>query len=109
MDRTQREAYIEWCISRLRRRGLRVIGLEHGGSQVTPVSLGSGEREIHIDVASGLQNVGGGLQGMASGLENVASGLESVASGLQDMASALRAALLPRAAGQHEPLVRKLL
>jgi hypothetical protein len=32
-----------------------------------------------------------------------------VASGLQDMASALRAALLPRAAGQHEPLVRKLL
>jgi hypothetical protein len=63
MDRAQREAYIEWCISGLHRRGLRVIGLEHGGSQLTPVSLGSGKREIHIDVASGLQNVASGLQG----------------------------------------------
>jgi hypothetical protein len=93
MDRAQREAYIEWCVSGLRRRGLRVIGLEPGDSQPTPVSLGNGKREMHIDVASGLQNVASGLQGMASGLENVARGLESVASGLQDMASALRAAL----------------
>jgi hypothetical protein len=93
MDRAQREAYIEWCISGLRRRGLRVIGLEYGGSQLTPVSLGSEKWEIHIDAASGLQNVVSGLQAMATGLENVATGLEEVASGLQDVASSLRAAL----------------
>jgi hypothetical protein len=52
MDRAGREAYIEWRISGLRRRGLRVIGLEHEGSQPTPVSLGSDRVHTHIDLGS---------------------------------------------------------
>jgi hypothetical protein len=93
MNRAQREAYIEWRISGLRRRELRVMGLERGESQPTPVILGSDKWQVHIDMDSGLEKVAGGLQDMASGLKNVASGLERVASGLQDAASSLRAAL----------------
>jgi hypothetical protein len=93
MNRAQREAYIEWRISGLRRRELHVMGLERGESPPTSVSLGSDKWQVHIDMDSGLEKVAGGLQDMASGLENVARGLKSAASGLQDAASSLRAAL----------------
>jgi hypothetical protein len=79
MNRAQREAYIEWRISGLRRRELHVMGLERGESPPTSVSLGSDKWQVHID--------------MDSGLERVARGLKSAASGLQDAASSLRAAL----------------
>jgi hypothetical protein len=52
MDRTEREAYIDWRISGLRRRGPRVIGLEHGGSQPTPVSVGTDTMHMYIDLGS---------------------------------------------------------
>jgi hypothetical protein len=68
MNRAQREAYIEWRISGLRRRELRVLGLEHGESQPTPVSLGSDKWQIHIDMDSGLEKVVGGLQDAAGSL-----------------------------------------
>jgi hypothetical protein len=92
MNRAQREAYIEWRISGLRRRELRVMGLERGESQPAPVSLGRDSWQVHIDTESGLESVVGGARQMASGLQNVASGLESVARGLQDLAGSLRAA-----------------